>query len=400
MHQALKNYVSLNILQGLNMIVPLISYPLIINRVGLNLFGELVLLQTIFGISNIYILFGTNYTSVKEISIYKDNDRILSNVIASTLLIRWFNSLVSLVFILLLNKIFSFSNNVELVFYSLGFVAFEVFVPTWYYQGFEKIFKLNSLNLLIKSLYLLTIYLFLNDTNIELVPKAMLVSTLIISSFPLYNILRSHLSQKFLRVNFFKIFLRKSSQLFAASFFSTLYTLSNKLIIGMYLNKEILAMYEIADKASIALKTPIQMVSKALLPNLGKKRNKTRNKFFILCLILSIILTIISYFISPFLVELLGGNETTLSSEILRILVLTIPFVLISLFNLDLFLVLENRFKKIISVRFYTLLFYSVGISSYLILFQQRINPIHLALIYLSTEVFTSIISMPKKRWF
>jgi len=400
MHQAFKNYVNLNVLQGLNMIVPLISYPLIINRVGLHLFGELVLLQTIFGISNIYILFGTNYTSVKEISTNKSNNRILSNVITGTLLIRWFNSLISLILILLLNRIFSFSNNFELVFYSFGFVAFEVFMPSWYYQGFEEIFKLNSLNLLTKSLYLLIIYFFLDSTNIELVPKAMLVSTLIISSFPLYKILRSHFSQKFFKVNFFKIFIRKSSQLFVAGLFSTLYTLSNKMIIGMYLNKEILAMYEIADKVSIALKTPIQMISKALLPNLGKKANYTRNKFFLLCLIFSIILTIISYFTSPFLVELLGGNKTTLSSEILRILVLTIPFVLISLFNLDLFLVLENRYKKIISVRFYTLLFYSACISSYLILFQERINSVHLALIYLSTEVFTSIMSIPKKRWF
>lgn len=398
MHQALKNYINLSTIQGLNMIIPLISYPLIINRIGLISFGELALLQAIFGISSVFNVFGTNYTAVRSISLNKNNNRILSNIIISTLLIRLTNLIISVSVIVLLNFVFSFSENIDLVFFSMGFIAFEAFVPTWYYQGFEKMFRLSVFNLFIKTSFLLTIYLFLNESNIELVPKAMLVPTLFVSIYTVFIIIRTHVSFKFLKMGFLKIFVVKSSQLFVASLFSALYTLSNKIIIGMTLSKEILGMYEIADKISIVLKTPVQMISKALLPNLSQDEMKSRKKFYTIGLVFVIVLVSVTYIFSPILIELVGGNKIELSIDVLRILVLSTPFVLVSLFNLDLFLVLENRFKEIIWIRFSTLLFYIITMSSYIIIFKEETKALHLAYIYLSTEIFTSILSLIKKQ--
>ena len=67
----LRNYFFLLVVQGSNMLVPLLSYPIIIDRIGVDLFGELALIHAFYAIFSVLISFGTGFTAVKSVSKYR-----------------------------------------------------------------------------------------------------------------------------------------------------------------------------------------------------------------------------------------------------------------------------------------------------------------------------------------
>lgn len=267
------------------MLVPLLSYPIIIDRIGVDLFGELALIHAFYAIFSVLISFGTGFTAVKSVSKYRFSKKIIEQVIRSTIILKFSFSVFVIIFLFSLNYFLDIFFSNSIIFFGIGFISFELVVPTWYFLGKENMKVVNNVNLISKISYLLLVYFFLTYEYFYLVPAFMLFCNVLIS-IPLYFSLASSYSLiKAPNLKYFKSFTSRSFNLFVVNFISTLYVNLNKLVVNQFLGTRILGFYDLADKLSIATKSPIQLISRALFPNLANKNlneSSGKNLIFIL----------------------------------------------------------------------------------------------------------------------
>lgn len=392
----IKNYFYLLTTYGANILIPLISYPIIISKIGLNFFGEIVYVQAFFTIINIAVTFGTGFSSVKTISKYSSNKKIVKNTIVSTYLIKFFVLSFFILLMLLVNEIFNLFKYPILIFYGIGFISFELLIPTFYYLGLERMKTLNYLNLISKLFYLFCIFFLLEKDIFYYVPFYLLIGNFLIFIPILITLLKKYNNLRLPNKFFFLSFVKRSFYLLIGNFMIVLYVNTNKIVIGSFLGVNSLAYYDIAEKISIATKLPIQLVSKALFPFFSKRKNLKNSAFILkILLVCSIVYTAIICFMGPLMLKLMGVNQLESSLFVFYILSLSIPFVLSGIYFIDLGLVIDNKLKDIITIRVKTLILYIIFLLIYLLTCDNYIPEIF-ALIYLISEIYVSGISYLK----
>lgn len=187
--------------QGINLIFPLLIVPFLIERITLEGFGIIILIQVIMSYGNTLVDYGYNMIGVKEIGICeKKND--IEKILSESLYIKTILLLLSLLLVLFSGL---FVNNLigewKLIFYGWLGVLGYAFYPIWYFQGIEKMHLISIINISSKLIVFISILYFVN--TIEDIDLVMLI-------FSLGFIINSIISW-FLILFLHKLKIRKSS---------------------------------------------------------------------------------------------------------------------------------------------------------------------------------------------
>lgn len=70
-----ENFGYLTLLQICNLLIPLITYPYLINTLGKDLYGVIIYSQAIVSYLSIFVNWGFNISATKSISINRDNPK-------------------------------------------------------------------------------------------------------------------------------------------------------------------------------------------------------------------------------------------------------------------------------------------------------------------------------------
>src|SRR5690554_2414520 len=84
-HKSLQNFIFLLIIQSSNVLVALISMPLLIQAVGVDQFGLVSLALAVVFLANVAVTFGYNLSGPREIAINQENKEALSAVASKVL---------------------------------------------------------------------------------------------------------------------------------------------------------------------------------------------------------------------------------------------------------------------------------------------------------------------------
>ena len=332
----ISNFISLLVLQGVNYILPLITFPYLIRVLGVEKYGLIAFANATIAYFNILTAYGFNLTATREVSIYRDNKEKLIEIFSSVMIIKIILMIMS--FLLLTILVFSFEKFKKdaIVYYlTFGAVIGQVLFPQWFFQGIERMKYITFLNITAKIIFTIAIFIFIHkESDYWKVP---LISSL---GFVIAGILAFYIIFKDFKIKFkFQSFqtivyhLKEGWHIFISNIAISLYTISTTFILGIFTNNTIVGYFSIADRIKSAVQGLLGPISQTIYPYISKKvkENKLEGLQFIRKITIyigtySFILSFLLFLFAPEIIHLIAGEKYERSILVLRIIAF-LPFI-------------------------------------------------------------------------
>lgn len=325
------NFSYLVILNVFNMILPLITYPYLIRVLGKETYGLVVFVQAIIAYLLIIISFGFNISATKEISIHRNNNEKLSEIVSSILIIKCCLFVLTLGILYFSLYFIPQAKDYKILFYlSMWICVYELIFPIWYFQGIEKMKYITYITLISRLIFLGLIFVFINtEKDYLFLPIINGIGAILSGVLSLYIIFVKHqISFKFQHISVLKIYIKESIPIFLSNVSIKLYVSTNKVLVGSFLGMSEVSYYDLAEKIVSVLKVPQGILGQALFPKINKDKdlNFVRKIFFI-SLIVNSLIYISLLLLADFFILFLGGIEMMNAKVVLLIMGCSIPLV-------------------------------------------------------------------------
>ncbi|MBP6089709.1 MAG: flippase [Crocinitomicaceae bacterium] len=356
----ISNFFSLSILQGVNLILPLITFPYLVRILGIEKYGLVVFAQAFITYFTLIADYGFNLSGVREISFYKNNSLKITRIYNSILIARL--SLVLIGFVVLAFVVFSFdkfSSDWRLYFLTYGLVIGNALFPTWFFQGMEKMKYITILSVIAKTIFTIFIFVLVkNPDDFLWVPMLNSLGYLVIGFISLIIINRQfNIPFKIQKKKYIKQQLQKGWFIFISKVSTNLYTATTTFVLGLVTNTIMVGYYAVGEKVIriiVSLFSPFTQVIYPHVVQLVKKSSEEAELFLgkviKYTLLVSLFILMISVLFSYPIFQLIFQDNIDQSVLIFRILsplIVIIPLASV-LFNIVLLAFkMDNYFFKI-----------------------------------------------------
>lgn len=278
----LSNFFSLSFLQGVNLILPLLTIPYLVRVLGVEYFGLLAFATAVIAYFGIITDYGFNLTATREVSIHRDNKENLIEIFSSVMTIKFILMFISLIMLSVLVISFNkFHQNALIYFLTFGAVIGQVLFPIWFFQGMERMKYITYLNILSKVIFTVAIFIFVKEQNdFWIVPLLNSFGFIIVGMWSLY-LIKKDFDIRF-KIPFksqIVYYLKDGYHVFIASLFGNLYNQGNIIILGLFTTPLIVGYYSVAVKLAGAIVSLFQVLTQTIFPYLAKMKNYSYNKF-------------------------------------------------------------------------------------------------------------------------
>lgn len=328
----IKNFSYLTVFEVVRVLTPFLVYPFLVTRLGPDVFGLVIFAQTVVSYFNVIIDYGFNISAVQQVARHhKDVDK-LSKIVGTVYFIKASLFLFSFVLLFVLALFFIIiRDNLLLFVLSMSFSFHETVIPIWFFQGMEKMKNISIVSFASKLIYVILVFLFIRESSdYLLVPVFNFIGSVAAAVLSVYILAKSFQIKMVRSIEFsmvrsmlkdgLPLFLSRISAVFNASF--------GKLVIGIVLGMDKVAVYDIAQKIVDLFKIPFSMLNQVIFPEVSRTLNMQLVKRMILVVIGAASLFILGlYFFGHHLVELVGGGALSEAVTVLRKLS---PVILIS----------------------------------------------------------------------
>ncbi len=351
----IQNFSSLSILQFSNYLFPLITFPYLVRVLGPDKFGLVNFAAAFVTYFNVLTDYGFNLSATQAISVNRDDKNKINEIFSSVLVIKSGLFLVgALIFLILVFTINKFSSDSLVYIFSFLMVIGTVLFPVWFFQGIEKMKYITFINISVKALWVLFVFLLIHSPS-----DVLLLVILNGSSFVLIGIVSQIIIRLKFKVEFvfppyseIKKQLVEGWYIFVSTASITLYTTSNIFILGLFANNTVVGYFAAADKIRIAIQGLFGNASQTIFPHLSKlfKESKRQaivfvKKYLKFSMIASGILTVFTFIFAKEIILIVVGSKFIHSINVLRIIVfLPIIILLSNIFGIQ--VMLNLGYKK------------------------------------------------------
>ncbi len=162
----LSNFFSLSALQGVNMLLPLITLPYLVRVLGVEGFGLVSFSLSIIMFFVIFVSFGFELSATREISTNKNDPSKISEIFSSVMIIKIIMAMLSfIVLLILINSVDVLTSHSELYYATFGIVIGNAIFPLWFFQGMEKMKYIAYINISSTSFFTILIFVFVKSNE-------------------------------------------------------------------------------------------------------------------------------------------------------------------------------------------------------------------------------------------
>lgn len=337
----IENFMSLLILQGSNYVLPLLTFPFLVRKLGTVGYGQITISTSLMFFLIGFVEFGFNVTATKKIAVHKSNRNYINQVFNNVLLIKLVLLIVSFLFLLLLITLIpQIGEYSTLYLVSFLSVVGSAIFPLWFFQGIEKMKYISIFNITAKFLSTILIFILVNNDDDVLLASFLQSLNYL---FPgvislLYIIIRYKLKiTPILDWNFINNELREGLSVFISRLWVNVYVQGPMLLTGYIVGERAAGYYGIGQKIMSAMVGVMQPLGQATYPHMCKLyfHNVKRfiafkNNLIKLSFVCSLILSILLANFSSFFVNIVSGES---NKDIIS---------LVRLFAIATFLIIQN----------------------------------------------------------
>ncbi|MCV7962680.1 O160 family O-antigen flippase [Escherichia coli] len=350
-----KNVIYLVLMQAVNYIAPLVLVPYLTRILGVEKYGVLGLAITVSQYLILLTDFGFNFTASRKIAQFKDSKVRVSQIFWTIISAKFLMMIVSfgliVPFVVFSEKLNPLKWEIFLV--SLSVVA-SVIIPSWLFQGLEKVTVFSGINIFSKILIVPLVFIFVKSKEDLLIACLLQGGVQVFSGIIsiLYVKYNNIISFKVVRPKLIFIYLKESLSVFLGNLSISLYTLSTPLVLALMGTTYQVGLYSATDRIRGAAIGIFIVVGYAIFPRVSylfKKNpleaNVLLKKIIFIFSILGCLGGVLVYSIADEIVLVAFGNQYLDSAILLKIMApmfLLIPLSIIMANHL----LLPNGFKK------------------------------------------------------
>ena len=337
-HPVAHNALSLYALQSANFILPLVTIPYLARILRPSGLGLVVFVQAFSAWGSLVLEYGFNLSATREIARHRDEPNIIAKIVADVtgakILLITAATLLSLVagfFIPVLR------HNPACVIFALIFIIGSGFSPLWFFQGNERMFTSASVDVFIRLVSTVVVFLFVHLPSDGWKVLALQAAGALLSSLILQTLMYRNVRWVWPRVDGSLSALKLGWPMFLFRSSVSLYTTANAFILGLFVSPAIVAYYGGAEKISKAFYMLLNPISQALYPrmsNLIARDNDQATKLARASMLfiggLGIVVGIVILLGAPMMVRLLLGPGYEASVPVLRAMSLLVPMIALS----------------------------------------------------------------------
>lgn len=327
-----ENFTSLSVLQVLNYILPLITFPYLVRVLGVEKFGLLAFATATIGYFQIITDYGFNLSATREIAIHRDNREKVQEIFSAVMTIKFGLTILSLILLTIL--VFSFEKlrqDWEIYYLTFGMVVGNTLFPIWFFQGMERMKYITFLNILAKGLFAVSIFVFVKErSDYWKVPLLNGVGFVVAGLLSLL-IITNHYQIYFKKINLkiIRHYLKNGAYLFSSNIFINIYTNSTSFFLGIFTNNIILGYYSVAEKIATAVNSLFAPISQSIFPFVMRKffLSRERAYFFIkrllyMTFILVSLFLFVLFIFSEKIINVISGSDYKQSIPVFNVLLI------------------------------------------------------------------------------
>ncbi|AHF97097.1 transporter [Desulfurella acetivorans A63] len=330
-----KNIIFLGLMQGANYILPFITIPYLVRTIGIDKYGLVAFAQSFAAYFVIFTDYGFSLSATKLISINRNDSKKISEIFSSVLYVKLafviFSMIISTIIIFSFKK---FYNEYEIFYFSLLVLIGQMLFPVWLFQGLEKMKYITLINIFIKLIFTLCIFVFIKQEKDYLyVPLINSLGFLIGGLIAFYIAIKQfNISLTFSFENI-KHQLLEGWHLFLALLSTNIYRNANTFFLGLVSTNTAVGYYALTSKIVMSLQALMSPIGQSLYPHLSKKyhniskKDAVKNLFSIAryyVLILFLIMLFVFVF-SGFIIKIISAKpmpEAVIDMRVLSFVIL------------------------------------------------------------------------------
>lgn len=328
------NFFSLSAVQIAGYVIPLISVPFLLRTIGTEKYGLFSLTGAFAAYIQVLLDYGFNISAIRDVSKNRNSGKklsfIVSGVMSAKAILLFISIIISVTAILLVPRL----HHDFTAYFIISLAAIGTsFLPSWYFQGIEKMKILAVLNLSSKIIYLILIILLIRKPDDFTI--LLFISVLSTCSIAFVGMIVMIKQVRFkIRLGLGWKVLKSSFGIFTTQFWATVLQISTVFILGFFANNKVVGVYAVAEKIAkavismgIPLCSSIFPRSSILFKESSEMAFQFLRKFILMGGIVMAILSITLFTTAPIAAKLILGyssQEVTLLIRILSILPFTI----------------------------------------------------------------------------
>lgn len=317
------------------MLLPFLSLPYMLRIIGASYYGSYSYVYALIQYMLLITSYGFLYSATKQVSQNRDNPESIHKIYSSVTIAKCILLIVCvLIFFLLGPFLLHNSDEKKMLMWGLGIVIGDILMPTYLYQGLERMRYLTIIDLIPKLLFTVLIFIIVKEPkdykNIIILNSAGYICAGIFSTL----IARYTLKSRFRIITIFdiKYQLKEGFAIFGSTIGINLYRNSNIVLLGWFCSDTVVGIYAGADKIVKAVQSIVSPLTQALFPhvsylfrNIGStEKIKYILKISLKSLILLIPVTLILYIFAPIISGIILGENFVKSIELIKIMSIVI----------------------------------------------------------------------------
>ena len=335
-HMAI-NFISLALLQGVNYLLPLLSFPFLFRVLGVERWGLVTFGYSLMQYFVMFTDFGFNLSATKYISEHRNDLQKINSYLNSAMIGRFILCGISLAILLALISYFD-KFSTESIFYLLyfGIILGNVMFPMWFFQGMENMKYITVFNIVAKSLSFIPFFIFIRKPEdyiyVPIFYSIGFVLAGIVSLFIVY--FKMGMKWYFTSISQISSSLKDSSAYFLARASTSLFTTSNSFLLGLVCGNTMVGYYSAAEKLYQAYNQLLSPFTGVLFPHIAKSRDVLFfKKIFYRITFTNLFCVAAALLLASYVLDIVYGTADPNILEVFRILVtacfVTIPSMLL-----------------------------------------------------------------------